>query len=103
MREKHRLCFEIASCAGVPPPPISTGSTEPKKLFELVSDALGLDLDPRLTKPRLAGGICKAAGLEWDSACWSSGGTVTVVGLRRVLDAVTMLTGMTAKVRTLQL
>ena len=103
MREKHRLCFEIAFCARVPPPPISTGSTEPKKLFELVSDALGLDLDPGLTKPRLAGGICESAGLEWDSACWSSGGTVTVVGLRRVLDAVSLLTGSVAKSRTLDL
>lgn len=92
MREKHQLCYRIAAAAGVPPPPISSGSTEPKRLFELVSEALGLDFSPRLIKTELAGAICEVAGIAWDRTCWSTGGTVTIDGLRRVYSAVLELT-----------
>lgn len=95
MATKRELVAEIAERLGVPAPPISTGATEPRRIFELVVEELGLaiELDSH-TKPDLAHEICRSAEVEWSVIrCESSGGTVTKEGLLRVLEAVNRLTG----------
>ena len=91
--EKAALVEEIARALGVGAPPMSTGSTEPKVILVHVNDVLGLGLDERLSKPRFAEAICTAALVPWDASCWSTGSTITSVGLARVLRAVNILTG----------
>lgn len=69
---------------------MSTGSTEPREIFDLVNEALGLglELDRPLTKPEMARGIVEAAGYPWLADYESRGGTVTRAGLTAVLEAV---------------
>jgi hypothetical protein len=92
---KADLVQEIAHRIGVEVPPMSTGSTEPRQIFDLVVVELGLPIESeQLTKPDLAHEICRIAEVEWDEAlCESAGGTVTKVGLQRVLTSVELLLG----------
>jgi hypothetical protein len=90
---KKDLVAEIARLVGVPPPPMSTGSTEARDIFSLVNDRLALGLDPAATKPNLARGIVEASGQAWHPDCESRGSTVTARGLQAVLAAVQFFVG----------
>lgn len=85
---KDEIVEAIADALGVASPPMSTGSTEPRRIFELANDRLGLGLDPKLGKPELARGIVMASGAEWHPDYESRGATVTKAGLHAVLVAV---------------
>lgn len=89
---KSEIVGEIARLLGVDPPPMSTGSTEPRRIFELVNDRLGLKLDSGLGKPELARGIVEASGETWHPDYESRGATVTKGGLVAVLNAVQFFT-----------
>ena len=78
----------IAKELGTATPRMSTGSTEPKEIFLLVNDILGLRLSEDLTKPELARAIVEASGTNWTATCESRGGTVTAEGVALVLGAV---------------
>lgn len=86
--DKKEIVDEIARLLGMPAPPMSTGSTEPRAIFQMVNDRLGLGLNPRLGKPELARGIVEASGATWDPDFESRGATVTKPGLLAVLAAV---------------
>ena len=88
MTTKADIVWHIAIKLGAEAPKMSTGSTEPREIFEIVNDHLGLGIDRRLTKPEMARQIVEAAGLSWNAHYESSGGTVTKVGLEAVLEAV---------------
>ncbi len=85
---KVDIVVEIAHTVGVSPPPMSTGSTEPRAIFALVNDRLGLGLNDRLGKPELARAIVEASGATWHPDFESRGATVTKSGLLAVLQAV---------------
>ena len=85
---KIDIVYELAHEIGVPPPPMSTGSTEPRLIFVLINDRLGLGIDQRLGKPELARSIVEASGESWHPDYESRGATVTKSGLLAVLDAV---------------
>ena len=87
-RTKKDLITEIAVLIGVDAPPMSTGSTEPRRIFELVNEQLGLGIEMDLPKPELARGIVERAGFVWSPECESRGSTVTLNGLQLVLEAV---------------
>ena len=72
---------------------MSTGSTEPKAIFLLVNDALGLGISTRKTKPELARAIVEASGEVWEPSHESRGGTVTLHGLLAVRRAVHFFSG----------
>ena len=94
MNTKEELVAEIAGLLGVRPPPMSTGSTEPRRIFELVNEVLGIGLPvEHLTKPELARAIVESAGHVWPATAESSGGTVTNTGLVAVLNAVRFFCG----------
>lgn len=88
MSTKADIVWNIAVNLGVEAPKMSTGSTEPREIFELVNETFGLGIDSRLTKPDMARQIVEAAGMPWNAHFESSGGTVTKVGLEAVLQAV---------------
>jgi hypothetical protein len=85
---KSDIVAEVADVLGVAPPKMSTGSTEPKELFILINDALGLGIPTRTTKPEMARAIVEASGERWGASCESRGGTVTAEGLVAVREAV---------------
>lgn len=70
---------------------MSTGSTEPKEILDLINSSLSLGLAAGLTKQRLAQSIVELGGGVWDPDCESRGGTVTRLGMLKVLEAVTKL------------
>lgn len=93
MTTKADIVWDIAFKLGVEAPKMSTGSTEPREIFEIVNDRLGLGIDGRLTKPDMARQIVEAAGVTWNAHYESSGGTVTKLGLAAVLVAVDYFVG----------
>lgn len=86
--QKSDVVAEIARLLGVGAPPMSTGSTEPRLIFELVNDRLGLGIDPTIGKVELARAIVEASGGRWHPDHESRGATVTMAGLTAVLHAV---------------
>ena len=93
MKSKEDYVREIAGLLGVEAPRMSTGSTEPRAIFDLVNTTLGLGIEVNLTKPELARGIVESTGRSWNADCESSGGTVTKSGLHAVLEAVEFYVG----------
>ena len=89
---KEDLIQEISLMLGIPSPKVSTGSTEPKELFVLINDLLGLAIPQNLQKPDMAQQIVELSGGMWAAECESAGGTVTHLGLERVRDAVSFFT-----------
>lgn len=89
--KKQELIEEISRIIGVESPRVSTGSTEPKEILQLINSSLSLGLDPGLAKQRLAQSIVELGGGVWDPDCESRGGTVTRLGMQRILEAVTNL------------
>ena len=87
---KTEKVAEIARRLGFDPPSMSTGSTEPRLLFMMVIDRLGI-VTEATTKHDLARAIVESAGGEWHHNFESAGGTVTHSGLTAVLQAVTAL------------
>ena len=85
---KGDLVIEIARRLGHEPPRMSTGSTEPRAIFSMVNDHLGLGLHESLGKPDLARAIVEASGARWEPDFESRGATVTRQGLLAVLRAV---------------
>jgi hypothetical protein len=92
---KLELIESISEMLGVRNVPrLSTGSTEPREIFEVVNETLGLGLDPKvMTKPEIARGIVEAAGLPWQPNFESRGGTVTREGLIAVCQSVRFFLG----------
>lgn len=90
---KIDVVADIANYIGIEVPHMSTGSTEPRALFDAVNVELGLGLPGNLTKPEIARAIVEAAGFGWSAKNESTGGTVTLSGLTAVRDAVALLTG----------
>ena len=88
MVTKEQLVQTIALRLKTSAPKMSTGSTEPREIFDLVNEILGLGLDHQQTKPELAKSIVEAAGFPWLPGYESRGGTVTREGLTAVLRAV---------------
>lgn len=85
---KQEVVLSIAKAIGVDAPEMSTGSTEPRIIFELINKQLGLGIEVNRTKPEFAQEIVECAGLVWTPDCESRGSTVTLKGLLLVLDAV---------------
>ena len=91
---KQQALERIAALIGRPARRVSTGSTEPREAFVDVLDALRLPIDRTLPKQRLAEAIARLGDGPWDNRSDSrstrsgGGGTVTLLGLNRVLRAV---------------
>ena len=91
-RTKTQLVKAIAQRLDVPVPPMSTGAKEPKAIFVLAVDHIGIGISTKSTKPELAEAICEAAGVPWSLRDHARGNTITNSGLAKVLEAVETLT-----------
>jgi hypothetical protein len=91
--QKKDVIAEIAQALGKEAPRMSTGSTEPRVIFDLVNEELALGLSPRLTKPQIAQAIVESTGEVWAPDFESRGGTVTLKGLQAVREAVRFYIG----------
>ncbi len=85
---KEGVVAEIARVLGVEDPGSSTGSTVTKEIFLQTNEVLGLGLEPSLVKIELARAIVESSGEPWLPSYESTGSTVTLAGLRAVLEAV---------------
>ena len=84
-RDKLEAVRRISSITGGRPQDLGPGSKERKSVLTDLVDNLGLPLDSRLTKTKLAEAIAAALDMPWNDSCWSSGQTVTLNGLNAVL------------------
>lgn len=91
--KKQDVVAEIAQALGREAPRVSTGSTEPRAIFDMVNDELALGLSSRLTKPEIARAIVESTGAVWGPGFESRGGTVTLGGLQAVREAVRFYIG----------
>lgn len=87
---KTEIVADIARRLGFEPPPMSRGSTEPRILFTMIIERIGLDTQAS-TKHDLARAIVESAGHVWYRSYESRGGTVTLNGLAAVRAAVSAL------------
>jgi hypothetical protein len=85
---KSEIADEITDLLRLPSVHFSTGSTEPKELFLLISESLGLGIDSILPKPVMARRIVESSGQSWLADYESTGGTVTLKGLQAVKSSV---------------
>lgn len=83
---KLEALIRIARGTGRPLRPLGPGSKEKKAALEDVASALGLTVDPSRPKPSLGSDIAVALGQPWDVECHSTGNTITLVGLNRILE-----------------
>lgn len=96
-RTKQEALDRLSALLGVERLVVGKGSTEPKRAFVLAIERLGLPISTALRKPELGQAIAAAAGLPWGPECDSrhtpsgGGGTVTLAGLNRVIEAVEAL------------
>ncbi|MCO7237923.1 hypothetical protein [Aeromicrobium sp. CnD17-E] len=86
-RSKMEAVARISSLTDGPPQTLGPGSKERKSVLVDLADGLGSTVDRSLPKPALAEAIVRELGGSWDDSCWSSGQTITLEGLNRVLDA----------------
>lgn len=73
---------------GVPPEPLGPGSKEKRSALEALGRAVGLDLSRTSGKVECGRRIAAFVRVPWDSSCFSSGDTITVNGLNRLIDGV---------------
>lgn len=92
MRYKSDYVWAISTLIEVEVPHISTGSTEPRRLFVDINEQLGLGLPSDGSKPELARGIVESAGEVWLPKYESTGSTITLEGLTAVHAAVKFFT-----------
>lgn len=90
---KDEIVGEIAAMLNADPPRMSTGSTEPKAIFLLANDRLGLGIPSNVTKQEMARRIVEASGGVWAPQFESRGATITREGLDAVRQAVRFFMG----------
>ena len=84
-QSKLEATARIYAIAGVSPEPLGPGSKERKSVLLTLVQALDLDLPEDASKPDLARKIVLELGGTWDQSCFSTGATLTLKGLNRVL------------------
>ena len=72
---------------------LGPGSKERKSVLTNLVVGLGLDLDTSLNKVELGAAIAHRFGVAWGDNAWSTGQTVTLVGLNNVLAGAERLLG----------
>ena len=64
---------------------LGPGSKERKSVLVNLAQGLGISVDTSLPKPQLGNAIADALGVSWGQDCWSTGQTITLVGLNQLL------------------
>jgi len=64
---------------------LGPGSKERKSVLTNLVAGLGLDIDAAMNKVELGGALAERLGAPWPPAAWSTGQTITLVGLNAIL------------------
>jgi len=88
--EKEDVLREVARVTRTRFLPFGPGSKEKKASLVSAANALGVAIT-RGTKQDYAEAIVQAGRQRWDKSCWSTGDTVTCIGLERVRAAAVLL------------
>lgn len=93
-RSKLEATSRIYSLAGVEAEPLGPGSKEKKSVLTHLATALDLEVDRRAPKPEVGRQLAAQIDAEWDATCWSTGSTITLTGLNRLLEAASTVLSM---------
>lgn len=86
-KSKLEAVGRISNLTGSGPEDLGPGSKERKRVLVNLAHGLGLNLDvDELTKQQLGKQILDSLGGKWSAECESTGQTVTLVGLNRILQ-----------------
>lgn len=85
---KAGLLDKISEVAKIKKQNLGVGSSIPKPFFDDLASKYDV---PTGTMPEIAGAIVRRAGLNWEPRHWSRGSTVTLAGLKVLLEAVEIL------------
>ena len=84
---KLEAVIRISQLTHSGPQELGPGSKERKSVLINLAQGFALNVNEQLSKPELGEQIALAFGTTWDSSCWSTGHTITLVGLNRLLEA----------------
>lgn len=68
------------------PESLGPGSKERKSTLTNLARGLHLLVDHNLAKPAFGAALARQLDVTWTAACWSSGQTITLLGLNRLLE-----------------
>lgn len=83
---KLEAVTRLSSLSGSPPETLGPGSKERKSVLVNLATAFAPDIETGADKPEVGRQIAVALGAEWGTDCWSSGQTITLAGLNRLLE-----------------
>ena len=84
-RSSFEAVSRLSGLTHRPPESLGPGSKERKSVLINLAADLGLAVDTRAAKPILGQQMAEMLGVGWDTSCWSTGSTVTLEGLNRIL------------------
>ncbi|GAA2147003.1 hypothetical protein GCM10009844_23770 [Nocardioides koreensis] len=85
VQNKAQIVARMYELAGEEPQPLGPGSKERKSALEALGRSVGLDLTSTPGKHECGRRIAARVDVAWDGACYSTGDTITLEGLRRLL------------------
>lgn len=85
-RSKALLVAQMYNLGGRPIEPLGPGSKEKKSALNALGRFVGLDLVEVRRKTECGQRISDVTGSTWDEDCFSTGDTITTVGLQRLVD-----------------
>lgn len=88
VRSKAEATARMYELAGQPVEPLGPGSKEKRSAFEALGRAVGLDLVGVSSKVECGRRIAVRLDVSWDSTCYSTGDTITLTGMCRLLDEI---------------
>lgn len=85
---KAEATARMYQLAGEPVEPLGPGSKEKRSALEALGRALGLDLIRVRSKVECGRQIARRLDVSWDETCYSSGDTITLNGMNRLLGGI---------------
>ena len=85
-QSKLEAVTRISALTRSGPESLGPGSKERKSTLVNLARGLHLLVDQNLTKPEYCATLARQLDVEWTTACWSSGHTITLMGLNRLLE-----------------
>lgn len=85
-QSKLEAVARLSALAGSEPERLGPGSKERKSVLVNLADGLGITIDAGADKVGVAAQLTAALGVPWAEGCWSTGQTITLAGLNRILE-----------------
>lgn len=85
-RSKFEAVTRISAVTGAEPERLGPGSKERKSALLNLAAGLDVRVDASADKVRVGAQLAAALGVPWTEECWSTGQTITLAGLNRILE-----------------